>query len=328
MVTRRRVVIAFGVGALAAPLASFAQQQSAKTYRIGWLGVASASGEAGQVEVLRAGLRVLGYVEGKNIAFEYRWAEGKNDQLPELAAELVRLKIDVIVTHGTPGTRATKQATTTIPIVSAYSGDALATGLVANLAKPGGNVTGMTFFFPELSAKSLELLKHALPRIRRVAVVFNSDNPVTGPALRAMEVAAESLKVRLQQFGVRGPKEFDGAFAAIAKSRVDAITVVQDSIFIVNPKAIADLVAKQRLPSAGFMEFAEAGGLIGYGPNLHEMVRHAAYFVDRILKGAKPADLPVEQPTKFEMVVNMKTAKALGIKISDLILLRADKVIE
>ena len=326
--TRRRIVLALGAGALAAPLASFAQQQAAKIARIGFLGTASASGWASRVEALRAGLRDLGYVEGKNIVIEFRWAKEKYDQLPDLAAELVRLKVDVLVTGGTPGTLAAKRATTTIPIVMAVSGDAVASGLVASLARPGGNITGSTFFVQELYAKRLELLKEAVPRITQVAVLLNPDNPASLTNIKQMEIAAKSMKVELQRFEVRGPNEFEGAFSAMAKRRVDAVEITDDPMLIVNARAIADLAAKKRLPSIGFKEYAEAGGLKAYGVNLLDMWRRAAYFVDRILKGTKPGDLPVEQPTKFELVINMKTAKALGIKLPPSILVRADRVIE
>ena len=327
MITRRRVVLALGAGALA-PFASFAQQPPAKVFRIGFLGLASASRWASRVEALRSGLRDLGYVEGKNIVIEYRWAEGKNDRLPELAAELVRLRVDVLVTHSTPGSLAAKRATTTIPIVMVHSGDAVATGIVASLARPGGNLTGMIFFSPEINAKTLELIKDALPRTKRVAVLLNSDNPINGPVLQAMERTAKSLKVELQLFEVRGPNDFNGAFSVMPKKRIDAVIVQEDPIFIVNAKEVADLAAKHRLPSAGFKEFAEAGGMIGYGVNFLDLYRRAAYFVDKILKGAKPGDIPIERATRFELVVNMKTAKALGIKLPNSILLRPDKVIE
>jgi putative tryptophan/tyrosine transport system substrate-binding protein len=325
---RRKILIALSLAPLAASIASYAQQQPPKVARIGFLGITSASGFASQVEALRAGLHDLGYVEGKNILIEFRWAEGNYDRLPDLAAELVRLKVDVLVTQGTPGAFAAKRATTTIPIVMAASGDAIATGLVASLARSGGNITGSTFFSPELNAKRLELLKDAMPRITQVAFLLNPDNLVNGPTLRAMETAAKSLRVVLQPFYMRGPGEFNDVFSTIAKRRIDAVTMGQDGIIVANARAIADLAAKHRLPSAGFREFAEAGGLIGYGQNTREVYRRAAYFVDKILKGAKPGDLPVEQPTKFELVVNLKTAKALGITIPRSILLRADRVIE
>ena len=327
MTSRRELLIVLGAGAISAPLASSAQQP-AKTFRIGYLGSTTASGFANQVEALRAGLRDFGYVEGKNIVIEYRWAEGKYERLPELAAELVRLKVDVLVTHGIQGALPAKRATTTIPIVLAMSADAVAGGVVASLARPGGNVTGSTYFAPQLAAKRLELLKEAVPRVTRVAVLLNSDHPDADKQFQAMKTAARSLKLELQRFEARGPNEFSGAFAAIAKRGIDAVAIHQDGAFIGNAKGIADLALKHRLLSVGFNEFAEAGGLIGYAQNTLEMFRRAAYFVDRILKGAKPGDLPVEQPTKFELVVNLKTAKALGIKIPNSILLRADKVIE
>ena len=328
MMKRRKLLIALGASALAAPLASFAQQQPAKIFRIRFLGVVSASSYASRVEALRAGLRELGYMEGKNIVIEYRWAEGKYERLPDLAAELVRLKVDVIVTHATLGTLAAKRATTTIPIVIASTGDAVAAGHVTSLARPGGNITGSTFFSPELAAKRLELFKEAFPRTKRVAVLTHPDNPLNGPVLTAMERTARSLKLELKLFEVRGPDELKNAFSAMTKSRVDAVAIREDSVFIANARAIADFAVKQRLPSAGNKEFAEAGCLIGYGANLLELWRRAAVFVDKILKGAKPGDIPIERATKFELVVNMKTAKALGVKIPQTLLQRADKVIE
>ena len=326
MNTRRKLLVALGAGALA-PLASFAQQQSGKLYRIGFLGLASANSVI-PVNALQEGLRDLGYVEGKNIVIEYRWAEGKYDRLPELASQLVHLNVDVIVTHGTPGVLAAKRATTTSPIVIAAVADPVASGLVASLAHPGGNVTGSSYFAPELHAKRLELLKEAMPRMTSVAALLNPDNSSIAPLLKETQIAATQLKVGLERFEVRGPSEFESAFSAMAKRRVDAVVVFDDPMLIANRKAVADLAAKQRIASVGQKEFAEAGGLIGYGQILFEMFRRAAYFVDKILKGAKPADLPVEQVNRFELVVNMKTAKALGIKIPQSILVRADRVIE
>ena len=326
--TRRKLLIALGASVLATPLASLAQQQVAKVPRIGFLGSTSASGYATQIEALRAGLRELGYIEGKNIVIEYRWAEGKYERLPELAAELVRLKVDILVTHASAGSIAAKQATTTIPIVMAAVGDPVAAGFAASLARPGGNMTGSAFFNLELAAKRLELLKKAFPRTKRVAVLLNLDSPVNALILEAMEPAAESLKMELQQFKVRGPNEFESAFTAMAKRRVDAVVINEDPVLIGNAKGIADLAAKQQFPSIGFKEIAEAGGLMAYGVNIPEMWHRAATFVDKILKGAKPGDLPVERSTKFELVVNMKTAKALGIKIPNSVLVRASMVIE
>jgi putative ABC transport system substrate-binding protein len=325
---RRDLIVALAAVAMGAPLAAFAQQKG-KVWRIGILGAASASGTASRFEALRAGLRDLGYVEGKNIVIEFRWAEGNFERLPRLAAELVGLKVDVLVTAGTPGILAAKSATTTIPIVMASSGDPVAGGLVASLARPGGNVTGMAGFNPELMGKRLELLKDAFPRTRQVAVLYNPDNPShIRINLPAMETTARSIKLELHQIGARGPGEFDSAFAAMAKRRVDAVVISQDSMLTDNAGAIAKLAARMRLPSVGFSEFAEAGGLMAYGTDRREMFRHAATFVDKIFKGAKPADLPVEQATRFEMVLNQKTAKALGLQFPREVLARADRVIE
>jgi putative ABC transport system substrate-binding protein len=285
-----------------------------KIARIGFLGATSASGYAKQLDGFRLGLRDFGYMEGKNIVLEYRWAEGNYAQLAELAAELVRSKVDVIVTHGTPGTRAAKGATTTIPIVMAISGDAVATGLVVSLPRPGGNITGSTFFGPELSAKQIELLKEILPRITRVAVLVNPDNPVIGPMSKAMEITTKSLNLGLQQFAVRGPNEFENAFSAMVQKSVEAVAIQEDGMLNANVRTAGDLAMRKRLPLIGNTEVPRAGGVLGYGVNFPEVFRSAAYFVDNILKGAKPADLPVEQPTLFEVVINMKTAKALGIQ--------------
>jgi ABC-type uncharacterized transport system substrate-binding protein len=312
---------------LATPL-SVQAQQTARIPRIGFLGTESEAGLVLRFEAFRQGLRDLGYVEGKTIVIESRFAEGKYDRLPALAAELAGLKVDLLVTYGTPGTWAAKRATTTIPIVMAISGDALATGLVASLARPGGNITGSTFFSPELTAKRLELLKEAVPRLRRVAVLVNPDNPIKGPTLHAMALTATSLKLELQPFEARSPSEFESAFDALAKRRVDALVIIDDPILIANAGGLASLAAKSRLPSAGFKTFAEAGGLMGYGVNLSELSRHAAVFVDKILKGARPADLPVERATRFELLINLKTAKALGLTIPQSLLSRADEVIQ
>ena len=329
MIGRRDLLIALGIAALASPLPCWAQQRE-KVWRIGFLGANSASSSEyrGSLSALKASLRDLGYAEGRNLAFEYRWADDKYDRLPDLATELVRSGVDVIMTYGTPGTLAAKQATTTVPIVMVSSGDAVATGLVASLARPGGNLTGLTFFSPELSAKRLELLKEAVPRITQVAYLQNPGNSVARANLTVMEITASASKVGLQPSEVRGPREFEGAFARMAGQRVDAVLVGQDSLLSSNYGVIAALAEKQRIVSIGPKEFAEAGGLIGYGHDSLDLWRGAAKYVDKIFKGTKPADLPVEQPTKFELIVNMKTAKALGVKIPDLILLRADRVIE
>lgn len=325
---RRKFLLALGAAVLPTPPLVFAQQRPAKISRIGVLAAESAAGFANRLEALRAGLRELGYVEGRNIVIEHRFADGKSDRLTELAADLVRSRVDVIVTAGTPPTRAAKQATAAIPIVMAASGDAVATGLVATLARPGGNVTGSTFSSPELSAKRLQLLKEALPRVGQVAYLNNLGNPTTAANVKAMETAAASFKMSVRLFDVRDPAELGGIFRAMTESRVEAVAVGQDALIIANYKAIADLAAKARLPAIGPKEFADAGGVFGYGHDVLDLWRRSATYVDKILKGAKPADLPIEQPTKFELVINMKAAKALGIAIPQSILVQASRVIE
>lgn len=328
-VRRRQFLITAGA-LVAAPLPGFAQQPVATMPRIGFLGVATPAAWVSRVDAFRAGLRDLNYVEGKNIAIEFRYAEGRFERLPELAAELVRLKVDVIVTHTAAGALAAKQATATIPIpvVMTNVGDAIVTGIVPSLARPGGNITGDTVFLVELTAKRIEVLKDAIPRVRGMAVLANPDAAGTGPSFQAMEITAKALNVALQRFDVRGPDDLDGAFAAMAKERVDALAVNEDPQIFAGVKRIAELAAKQRLPSIGFIEYADAGGLFGYGPNVLALYRRAAVFVDKILKGARPADIPVERPTRFDFVINMNTAKALGITVSSATRMRTDRVIE
>jgi len=321
------IIVALAFSMLSVALSTEAQQMG-RVYRIGFLGATSPSGYTPQVEAFRGGLRDLGYVEGKNVVIEFRWAEGNYARLPELAAELVLLKPDVLVTHAPAGTRAAKRATATIPIVMGVAGDAVATGLVAGLARPGGNVTGSSFFLPELNAKRLEVLKEALPPLSRVGVLLNPDNPANVATLRAMEETARSVKIQLHAVEVRSPADFEGAFATIVKGRAGALAVYDDAMLIAEAAQIADLARKSRLPTIGFIEYAKAGGLLAFGVNFPDLWRRAAGFVDKILKGAKPADLPVEQPTKFEVVVNLKTAKALGVTIPQSILIRADEVIQ
>ena len=324
LVKRRAAVL--GLLALgSAPIASIAQP-IAGAARIGFLGSASAAGLASSLEALRSGLRDLGYIGNRDIVIEFRWAEGRYERLEKLATELVRLKVDVLVTYGTPGIRAAKRATTTIPIVMAASADAVATGLVASLARPDGNVTGLTIFGPEITAKRLELLKEAFPRARNVAVLFNPDT--RGAGSRPMEIASKSFNVELQRIGVRGPGEFANAFSEMVTKRVDAVLITQEPMLNAYPKEIANLAARHRLPLIGFTDLADAGGLLGYGVNFPELYRRAAYYVDKLLRGAKPADLPVEQPSRFELVINLRTARAFGITIPPSIFLRADRVIE
>src|SRR5437867_9959482 len=306
------LAVVLAVGLFVAPLAAAAQLQSGNVHRIGLLGAHSLSAQAKGVEALRAGLGDLGYVESKNIVIESRWAEGKYDRLPDLVAELVALKVDVIVTTGgTPPALAAKQATTTIPIVTTGVGDAVGTGIVASLARPGGNITGLTDSVPELAAKRLELLKLAAPRAGRVAVLVNPVNR-TQTGLGLLESTARSLKLELQRVEIRRPDELERAFSNMGQSRVDAVLVSQDALFNANVRLIADLAAKKRLPSSGTKDCAEAGGVIGYGWDVSDNNRRAALFVVKILRGTKPADLPVEQPTKFELVINLKTAKTFS----------------
>jgi len=270
-----------------------------------------------------------GYVEGKNVAVEYRWAEGKYDRLPDLAAELVRLKVDVIVTHGTPGTLAAKQATATIPIVMTVVGDPVGSGLVASLARPGGNITGTSIFAPELGPKRLELLKEALPRVSRVAVLWNADNPINGPTVKSIEKLAQTLKTQLQEVQVREPSEFDKAFSSMVAKRADALLVLEDAMLNDQAKQIADRAAKSRLPTVfGFGGAVDVGGLMAYEASWPDLWRRSATFVDKIFKGAKPAELPVEQASKFQLVINLKTAKQIGVTIPQSFLFRADKVIK
>jgi putative tryptophan/tyrosine transport system substrate-binding protein len=324
---KRRAFITLLGGAAAWPLAARAQQ-AAKIARIGFLGATTPAGIESRLERFRAGLRDLAYVEGKNILIDFRWAEGNYARLAEYAAELVRLRVDILVTYGTPGTLAAKQATETVPIVMLVSGDAVATGIIASLARPGGNVTGSTFFDPELHAKRLELIKEISPSAKRIAILVNPGNPVNAPIIQAMERTAERLRLELQTFEARTADEFQSVVSDIAKQRDDAVAVTQDPLFVSNIRKIAEITRNNRLAAIGFVEFAQVGGLIGYGPNMDDLWYRGAYFVDKILKGTKPADLPVEQPTKFELLINLKTANALALEIPPTLLARADEVIE
>jgi putative ABC transport system substrate-binding protein len=330
MMNRRAFLRTLSAGLLAAPLAAEAQQ-AGRVPRIGFLNLTSPSDRPSHLDAFRQRLRELGWVEGQNIVIDYRYAEGRVDRLPDLAAELVRLKVDLIVASaGTQAATAAKNATETIPIVMIYVRDPVGTGLIASLARPGGNVTGVSGSAGlELFAKQLELLKETVPKIRRVAILSNPDNAYHQLAIREANVAARSLGVQLQLLEARGPNEFDGAFAAMAKERVGALLVLSDAIFNSHRTRLADLAARSRLPAAyAVRESVEAGGLMSYGPSFLDLYRRSAAYVDKILKGAKPADLPVEQPTTFELVINLKTAKALGLTIPQSLLQRADQVIE
>ena len=301
--------------------------QNAKLVRIGFLGPNSAASTASRMESLRAGLRELGYVEGKNLVIESRWADGNYDRLPDLAIELVGLKVDLILTSGTPGTRAARSATATIPIIMVTSGDPVALGLVASLARPGGNITGASNFSPELSAKRVELIQEAFPSTQRVGVLFNPDNSINDRNLQAMEQTSKALKLGLQKFPVRSVDDIKNAHSAMSKLRVDAVALPEDDFLSATKDNVVELVSKQRLPSIGRADFAEAGGIIGYAVNFFDLYRRAAIFVDKIVKGAKPGDLPVEQPSKFDFVINLKAAKQIDVTIQPNLLARADKVI-
>ncbi len=327
---RRAFMAVIAGGLLAAPLAAEGQP-AGKLYRIGFLGVASPSDPRVQrfFEAFRNGLAELGYVEGRNIAIESRWAAGKYELLPSLAADLVRLKMDVIVTAAVPAIQAAKEATSTIPIVMAVVVDPVATGLVASLARPGGNITGLSVMTPELVGKQLEMLKEIVPKASRVAVLSNPANPGNPPQLRAAERAARTLGMRLQSLEARRPGEIDSAFAAMTREGAGAVVVLVDVMFIDQRTRIVDLAATRRLPAVyGLADYVGAGGLMAYAPSLLDNYRRSAVYVDKILRGANPGDLPIEQPTKFELVINLKTVKALGLTIPPSLLQRADQVIE
>jgi len=326
----RRAFLCGSIFVLAAPLAAAAQPPE-KVPRVGYLSPGSPSEPFRQrrFEAFRQGLRELGYVEGQNIAIESRWAEGKYDRYPALAADLVRLKVDVIVAVGGRASQVAQQATRTIPIVMSVVIDPLGSGLVASLARPGGNVTGLTMMASDLIGKQLEVLKEVVPKVSRVALLWNPANPGSAPQLREAEAAARVLGVRLQTLEARAPQEIDSAFAAMTRERAGALVVLADAILLNQRRQIAELAAERRLPAVyGPSEHAEAGGLMAYSANLLDLERRAATYVHKILKGAKPADLPVEQPTKFELVINMRTAKALGLTLPPSVLGRADQIIE
>ena len=330
LITRQLpVVLGFALTAIVFTLFISAEaQQSKKAYRIGFLGGSSASATASRYEALRQGLRELGYVEGKNILIEYRYAEGKLDRLPALAAELLRLKVDVIVTAGPAVTRAAKQATDSIPIVMASDDDPVGSGFVASLARPGGNITGLATLGPEISAKQLELLKEIVPKLSHVGVFGDVIRPGTAQALNEINAAAGAARVQLQYLEIRGPKDIETAFRAAGKEHVDAVLIQRSAVLFSQRRQLADLAAKSRVPAMyGSPEYVEDGGLMSYAVSIPDQFRRAATYVDKILKGAKPANLPVQQPTKFDLVINLKTAKQIGLKIPPNVLARADKVI-
>jgi len=323
---RRTFLAGTGAVLLAAPLAAEAQQ-AGKVPRIGY--IRAEGPPAADIEAFRQGLREHGYVEGKNIVVEYRWADGNEQRLRAIVAELIRVKVDLIVTSAPAATRAAKEAATTIPIVMVLVADPVAFGFVASLARPGGNVTGFAFLLPELSGKRLQLLKDAIPGLSRVAVLWNAINSYKAFDLKEVQAVARASRVAVQTLPVRGPDDFADAFEAAVKSGAGGLITLDDPFTIAHRTRIVNLALKYRLPAVyGVRPFADAGGLMTYGPDRVDQNRRAATYVDKILRGAKPADLPVEQPTKFELVINLKTAKALGLTIPQSLLLRADAVIQ
>ena len=324
---RRDLLAAAGV-LVVAPLAARAQQ-AARVPRVGFLGNSTAALEVNLVGPFREGLRDLGYVEGRNVLIEYRWAEGRYERFPALIAELAALKVDVIVTAGTPASLAVKKTATSIPLVMVAVGDPIGIGLVADFGKPGGNVTGLSSIAPELEGKRLELLREVIPNVSHIAVLWNPDNPFHVGSLKETRAAAQVMGIKLQLLGVRVSEEFPATFAAILRERPGALLVLADRLFLHHRALIVDFEAKHRLPGVyAYRELVEAGGLMPFGPSYAGMHRRAAYFVDRILKGAKPADLPVERPATFELVINLKVAKALGLTIPQSVVLRVTEVIK
>ena len=327
MIERRTFLGTIAGGLLTAPLAAEAQQ-AGKVYCVGFLWDSPAV-FPDAIEAFRQGLRDLGYVEGRTIVIEYRWAEGKPDRMRELAEELVRLKVDVIIAPSSVYVGAAKRATTTIPIIFMSHADPIGSGHVASLARPGGNITGLSLMMTETNAKLLELFKEAVPGLARVAVLWDPATPSHGPGLNAVEVAGRALGLRLQTVPVRSATEFDSAFSAIIRERAGGVLVLSTPLFIAEARRLAELAMTHKLPSMfGPRAHAEAGGLLSFGPDRADLWRRGALYVDKILKGVKPADLPVQQPTKFEFVINLKAAKLLGLTIPASVLARADEVIQ
>ena len=328
--TRRKLLLALGAAALASPLTPHAQPQT-KVWRVGLLSLSSglASLDSDPARAFPQAMRELGYIEGKNLVIEWRFADGKNELLPNMAAELVRLKMDAIVTQNQTVTLAAQKATATIPIVMANSGDPVGSGFVKSLAHPSGNITGLSNMVAEISAKHLEMLLSMVPNLSRVAVLVNPANSTTAATLTSVQAAAQKVRVNILPVEVRTVAEIEKAFAAMAREKAGAVIVARDALFLLQARHTAELAVKNRLPTIfGLSENVEAGGLMSYGASATDNYRRAATFVDKIFKGAKPGDLPVEQPTKFELIINGKTAKALGLKIPQSLLIIADKVIE
>jgi len=324
------LAVVLALSLFAAPLAAEGQNKAGKVSRIGFL-FYGAPGPSAEVDAFRQGLRELGYIEGQNVTIDYRFASGQVERLPELATELARLKVDVIVTPGTPAAMAAKQATSTIPIVFAVVADAVGAGLIANFARPGGNITGLTSISAELGGKRLELLKEVAPKASRLAVLYNPSDRSNVLVLKELQESAPALGLTVHPLEVRAPGEFEGAFAAMTRERAHALFVVPGVLTLEqrNRKALVDLATKSRIPAMwGHRQFVDAGGLMSYAVNFYDQLRRAAIYVDKILKGAKPGDLPVEQPTRYELVINLTAAKALGLRIPQSLLGRADQVIE
>jgi putative ABC transport system substrate-binding protein len=324
----RRIVVCLLLTVLLLTVSVAEAQQPRKIPHIGVLAGGSASSDSARIEALRQGLREFGYVEGKNVVIEYAYADGKTNRLTELAARLVHLKVEVIVTAGPAATRAAKEATNTIPIVMAQDADPVASGLVASLARPGGSITGLSRLSPELSGKQLELLKETVPTLSQLAVFENSTQPGNRQSLNEVELAAGPLGVQLQTLNISGPKDIQTAFRAAGKGRANGLLVLSSPVLFAQRIEVVELAAKNRLPAIYFaLEFAEDGGLMSYGPSITDLFRRAAIYVDKILKGARPGELPVEQPTKFELIVNLKAAKKIGLTIPPNVLARADKLL-
>jgi putative ABC transport system substrate-binding protein len=327
MINRRAFLVTMVAAVVVAPLVAEAQH-GRKLYRIGFLGNSTAALESNLVAPWREGLRELGYVEGRDVVVEYRWAEGHYERFPALIEELLALKVDVIVTAGTPAALAVKRATATVPLVMVAVGDPVSTGLVTSLARPGGNVTGLVSIAPDLEGKRLELLREIVPKLSHVILLVNPANAFHVVSEKQVRAAARQLDLKVQFIGVREESEFDHAFDLITRERPGALIMLADRLFLHHRARIVEFAARHRLPAVyAYRELVEAGGLMSFGPSYPEMHRRAAYFVDKILKGVKPADLPVEQPSKFELVINLKTAKTLGLTIPSSVRVRADQLI-
>ncbi|HEU4369895.1 MAG TPA: ABC transporter substrate-binding protein [Methylomirabilota bacterium] len=322
----RRAFVVLATALLAS--SRMAHGQPAKAYRIGFLGTTSPKSHGTFLDAFRDGLRERGYVEGRDVTIEARWAESDYDRLAALAGDLVRLNVDLILTHGTPGARAAKEATRTIPIVVALAGDVVATGLVSSLARPGGNLTGVSFFFPELNAKRVEMLKEALPRLKRVAVLMNDANAANLVTFDTTTRMARTVGFDTVKILAHSAEDFERAFGEMERARCEAVVIYEDPLFVAQATQLAALAQRRRLPSVGFREYADAGGLLGFGVNFPDAWRRASGFADRIFKGGKPGDLPMEQPGKYDTVVNLRTARALRLAIQPRVLHRADRILE